>query len=287
MFQVTFLGTSGGTPTIDRGMPAIAIKYESELFLWDCGEGTQRQMMKWRVGYGSIDAVFISHPHVDHFLGLFGLLETLKIQPSPKKIRLFLPRRVELFAEYPFAPIERIATGELYRKEDFSIQAFKVKHCRDSFGFIFEEHEKIKFHEEKAHKLGLKGKLFREIQAKGSVKTASGNIVNLEDVTWKQPGRKIVYSGDALPSEDIVEAARGADLLIHEATFESEKKDEAKERLHSTAEDAAKAAKSAGVKHLILTHISPRYSDAVGHLVQARKIFQNTDLAYDGFVVSL
>ena len=286
MFRVIFLGTSGGTPTVERGMPAIAIKYESELMLWDCGEGTQRQLMKYKVGYGSIDTIFVTHPHIDHYLGMYGLLETLKMSsPSPKKLKLFLPKGVDA-PEYPFITHSPVKSGELMRNRDFTVNAFQVKHCRGSYGLVFEEQDKVKFHEEKAHSLGLEGRLFKEIQKKGSVKTPKGEV-KLEDVTWKKPGRKVVYSGDCVPDENVIEAAKGADLLIHEGTFETSLKDEALEKLHSTVADAAEIAKKSSVKRLIITHISPRHSDAAALLKEAMEIFPNTIIAEDGLALDL
>jgi ribonuclease Z len=286
MFRITFLGTSGSAPTVERGMPSLALKYESTLMLWDCGEGTQRQLMRYKVGYGSVDAVFISHPHLDHYLGLMGLLETLKLgSPSPRKLRLFLPRGVDLEG-YSFTTIEKIKSGELLRGHDFSVHAFAVKHCRGSHGFVFQEDEKVKFHEEKAHALGLSGRLFKEIQAKGKVKTPQGEV-SLEDVSWRRPGRKVVYSGDTIPDEHTIEAAKGADILIHEATFDSSMKDEAAERSHSTAADAARVAKEAGAKRLYLTHISPRHADITTLLEEARKVFPQTEVAQDGQAIDI
>ncbi|MBU1930576.1 MBL fold metallo-hydrolase, partial [Candidatus Micrarchaeota archaeon] len=238
-------------------MPSIAIKYESELILWDCGEGTQRQLMKYKVGYGSIDHIMISHPHLDHYLGLFGLLETLRLSsPAPRPVNLFVPKQLDL-QDYKFAKLSKLKNGLIYRGKNFTISAFPVKHTKNSFGLVFQEDDKIKFHEEKAHSLGVHGKLFKEIQKKGKIKTDKGEI-KLQDITWKNPGKKIVYSGDCSFDDNVLEAARGADILIHEATFDSSKKQEATERSHSTAEDAAMVAKKAKVKQLILTHISPR-----------------------------
>jgi len=286
MLRITFLGTSGSTPTVARGMPAIALKYESELMLWDCGEGTQRQLMRYKVGYGSVNSIFISHPHLDHYLGLFGLMETLKLSSAaPKPVRIFLPRGMDMEG-YPFAKAEKLKAGELMRGRGFSVSAFAVKHCRGSHGFVFQEDEKIKFHEKKAHSLGLKGKLFREVQQKGKVKTPKGEV-KLEDITWRKPGRKIVYAGDCAPSDSTTEAAKGADLLIHEATFDSSKKEEAQERLHSTAEDAAKIAKAAGVKRLVLTHISPRYADPSELLAEAKAVFKAAEVAEDGQFIDI
>ncbi|VVC04760.1 Ribonuclease Z [Candidatus Bilamarchaeum dharawalense] len=286
MLRITFLGTSGSTPTTDRGMPALAIKYESELMLWDCGEGTQRQLMKYKVGYGSIDHIFISHPHLDHYLGLFGLLETLKLSSAaPRPLNLFVPKNMD-FENYKFAKVSKLKNGMIYRGKDFTVSAFPVKHVKNSFGFIFQEDDKIKFHEDKAHSLGLQGKLFREIQKKGKVKTEKGEI-KLEDVSWKNSGRKIVYGGDCLPDDNLTEAARNADVLIHEATFDSSKKEDAEERMHSTAEDAALIAKKAKVKQLVLTHVSPRYANTNILLEQAKNIFPQTKIAEDGFSIDL
>lgn len=267
-------------------MPSIAIKYESELMLWDCGEGTQRQLMRYKVGYGSIDAIFISHPHIDHYLGMYGLLETLKMSsPSPKKLRAFLPKGVDVQG-YPFIEQSPVKSGELWRTAEFSVSAFQVKHCRGSYGLVFREADRVKFHEEKAHSLGLTGRLFREIQQKGAVRTPKGEV-RLADVTWNKPGRKIVYGGDCVPDENTIEAAKGADLLIHEATFESSLKDEALERMHSTAEGAAEIAKAAKAKRLVITHVSPRYSDTTALMEEAKKVFPHTEIASDGMIIDL
>ncbi|MDO8554639.1 MAG: ribonuclease Z [Candidatus Micrarchaeota archaeon] len=292
MFSITFLGTAGSMPTPERNVPAVAIKYEGKIFLFDCGEGTQRQMMKYKVGYGSLDAVFLSHLHLDHFLGVYGLIETLHLtSPNPKPVLFFAPKQFEqlLINKYPFVRIEETKKGELFRAKGFSISAFPVKHSQNSYGFVFEEEEKIKFDEKKAKSLGLKGKMFSEIQTKGSL-TINGKKIKLEDITWIKPGRKVVYTGDTAPISETVKAAKDADLLIHEATFSEEKKEEAKERFHSTAMQAAEIAKKANVKKLILTHISSRYSsqeELKKLLEEARSIFPNCEIAFDGQQISL
>lgn len=291
-FQITFLGTAGSIPTPERSMPAIALKYEGSLFLFDCGEGTQRQMMKCKVGYGSLDAVFITHLHMDHFLGIYGLIETLHLtSPNPKPVDFYAPRQFEqlLINRYPFILLHEAKKGELFKGKGFSISAFPVKHNTNSFGFVFQEHEKIKFDEKKAKSLGLKGKMFTEIQNKGSL-VVNGKKIKLEDITWSKPGRKVVYAGDTAPTSETVKAAKDADLLIHEASFAEDKSQEAKERMHSTAKQAAEIAKKANVKKLILTHISSRYSSAVEMdklLQEAKSLFPNCEIAFDGFKISL
>ncbi|MBD3209791.1 ribonuclease Z [Candidatus Micrarchaeota archaeon] len=286
MFTITFLGTSASVPTVDRGMPSLAVKYGGELMLWDCGEGTQRQLMRYRAGFGSIDAIFITHPHLDHFLGMFGLLETLKLSSvSPKPLTLVTSQKFDA-QNYPFVKQTKMRKGKIHSGNGFEISAFPVKHCRGSYGIIFREEDKLKFYEEKAHSLGLKGRMFQEIQKKGKVE-AGGRTVRLEDVTWTRPGRKVVYTGDSAPDENTASAAQGADLLIHEGTFDASMEDEARERQHSTVEDAAVIAKKAKVKKLIITHISPRYSDSSMLLKQAQEIFNNTIIASDGLTVEI
>ena len=290
--QITFLGTSGGVPTPKRGMPSIAIKWNGEIYLFDCGEGTQRAMMQNKVGYGSINSIFISHLHLDHFLGVFGLIETLHLlQPSPKPISIYAPEYFELINKYKFITLDKIKPrgGLLLQGNDFSISAFTVKHTKNSYGFIFKENDRRKFDEEKAHALGLQGRMFSEIQKKGSL-VINGKKILLDDVSWIKPGRKIVYSGDCAPSENLIKVAKDADLLIHESTFANDKEDEAKERMHTTSKQAAMIAKQSNVKKLVLTHISPRYSEeeSIKNLLgDAKSVFNNTIVANDGLIVEV
>jgi ribonuclease Z len=287
MFTVTFLGTSGGMPTVDRAMPSISIRYGKYSFLWDCGEGTQRQMMKYKTGYGSIDAIFITHAHLDHYLGLFGLFETLNLSGFSKTLQLFLPSSmVGMFDRYKFIEQKKLRSGTIYKSADFSISAFKVKHVKDSFGFSLIEFPKRKFNETLAHSKGLKGSMFREIQEKGSLALPSGKVT-LDELSYLKDGRKLVYGGDCAPSKVLTKAAENADLLIHESTFASDHSKEAKERKHSTCVDAAKIAKEANVKNLTLTHFSPRYSDLSMLLKEARSIYPNTQIAFDGLNLTL
>jgi ribonuclease Z len=289
MFSITFLGTSASAPTPERGLPSIALNYEGNLFLFDCGEGTQRQMMKYKIGYGSIDAIFISHNHLDHYLGVYGLIETLNLSsPSPKPIKLFANELMESKSLLKRKFVDRIGIkkGKIYRGKNFTITAFPVTHTSDSFGFIFQEDDKIKFYEEKAKGMGIQGEMFSEIQKKGYV-TINKKKIKLSEVSWKKPGRKVVYTGDTAICKEVLKAAKDADLLIHEATFDESRKEEATERLHSTAKDVAELAKTANVKVLILTHISPRYSDVSSLVNEAKPIFENILIAQDGMKFEL
>ncbi len=295
MLKVTFLGTSAAVPSASRAMPAIALKYD-KLFLWDCGEGCQREMMRRGIGYGGVDAIFITHLHLDHMMGIFGLIETIRMNTEREKITIFAPRGFERMLsgisptmgwEPSFLDIREIKEGEIYRGKDYSIFAFRVKHQKsNAFGFVFLEDDKNKFYEAKAKKLGLKGKMFTEIQENGFVEVGEKRI-ELSDVSWVRRGRKIVYTGDTVYDEGIAKTALGADLLIHEATFGEDLKEEAELRGHSTAKQAAKIAKMAEVKKLVLTHISGRYRNGKTLAKEAHGIFQGTVAAVDGTVIEI
>lgn len=295
MLKLTFLGTGGAVPSIRRAMPAIAVKWD-KLFLWDCGEGTQREMMKRGVGYGSVEAIFITHMHLDHFLGAFGLIETVRMNTQKEFLRVFAPRGFARIFESmspsfmrrpDFVRLEELREGEVYRGKDYAISAFRVEHGANAFGLVFREDNKRKFDEKKAKGMGLRGAMFTEIQKKGFVE-AGGRRVGLDEVSWERKGIKVVYSGDTRPTESVVEAAKGADLLIHDATFAEGMGDEAEGRFHTTAADAARIAKRAEVKRLVLTHISCRYADDVKALLEeARAIFRNTEIAKDGMEVEV
>lgn len=288
MFEVIFLGTSGSVPTPSRGMPALMINYWNKKLLWDCGEGTQRQMMQYKVGFGSIDAIFVTHPHLDHYLGMFGLLETLNLSfTTHRPLDLIIPGSIENnVRNYPFVKITKMKKGLVYKSPGFRVEAFPVQHSRQAYGLLFIEEDRRKFDEKKAHAMGLKGKMFSDIQKKGQI-SVNGRIISLDDVSWLKPGRRIVYSGDSAPSDSVLEAAKGADLLIHDGTYSEEHEAEAKETSHSRVTDAAQIAKKAKVGKLVLMHISPRYPETDELLVQAQKIFKNTAIAVDGLRIKL
>ncbi|MEM4348388.1 MAG: ribonuclease Z [Candidatus Anstonellaceae archaeon] len=291
MFEVTMIGTSSGVPTPQRGMPAIAIRRENVLLLFDCGEGTQRQMMCFGVSYMKVRAIFISHLHLDHYLGIFGLIETMALNGRQETIEIFGPSGIKksLGAKYefhPFVKITEISPNFVADFGSFTVRAIPVLHTENSLGFIIEEKEKIRFYEEKAHLAGLRGKMFSDILAKGELLIA-GKKVKLKDITYVQKGKKIAYSGDTAPCLDFAKAAKDSDLMIHEATFSSDLQQEAKEAKHSTSAEAAAIAKRSRAKKLILTHISGRYKDPSVLVEEARKIFPETEVAYDGMRIQL
>lgn len=282
MFEITFLGTASAMPTPERGLSSIAVRRDGDVFLLDCGEGSQRQMMRFGASYMKVKAILISHLHLDHFLGVFGLLETMRLNGRQDKLTILAPPGAAgVFGRKEFLEIIEIKDGFSHDFGEFTVHAFENTHMKGSFGFSLEEKAKVRFYEEKAHALGLKGVMFSQIQKEGKLKVGKKTI-KLADVTYLQPGKKLVYSGDTPACASVTRAAKGADLLIHEATFGSDKEGEAKETRHSTAADAAAAAKKAGAKRLILTHFSGRYSDTSQLLSEARAIFPQAEAAKDG-----
>jgi ribonuclease Z len=253
------------------------------------GEGAQRELMRHRLGFGSIRNVFISHLHMDHFLGLYGYLETMRLTSAMEKgdvFTIYAPAGFEdiMHRESDFIRIRHIREGILLKGEDFTISAFRNRHRPNSYGFIFQENERIRFHEAKAKGMGINGPMFREITRKGKL-TVEKKTIKLEDVTYREKGTKVVYTGDTAPFPELAKHAKGADILIHECTFSGEMEKEAHKRRHSTAKDAGQLAQKAGAKTLVLTHISPRYAQGRDAALaeEAAKLFKGKILlAHDG-----
>lgn len=313
--QITVLGSSGSIPTKERNLPSIALKHNGEIFLFDCGEGTQRQLMKFGISYAKITAIFLSHLHLDHCLGVFGILETLNLINRKKPVKIFGPPGTKkLFSKYFLAEITEInkkknkteckkttainkttitktANTTILEGKDYFVSTFCLKHnIPVCLGYIFKEKDKIKFHEKKAKHLGIKGPLFSEIQKKGKLKISKKTkekIVKLKDISYIKPGRKIVYVSDTLPLKTTITASKNADLLIHDSTYLSALEKEAKENFHSTIEQAAQIAKKADVKKLLLFHISQRHKDCKEIEKEAQKVFKNSICAKDGLKITV
>jgi ribonuclease Z len=281
MFRVTILGSGASIPSVKRGLSAISIKQRG-VYLFDCGEGTQRQMMKYKVGYGNVKAVFISHLHTDHFLGLVGLIETFRLTGRTEPLLIFGPEGTKgMFREDPFIRVEEISDGFTFKTADFTVSAIRNNHSRNSFGFLIEQNKRRKFDEKKANALGIRGRLFSDIEKNGEL-VIKGKTIALDDISALVSGKKIVYSGDTMPCGGIEEASKDADLLIHEGTFRSNEKEDALEKKHSTIGEAAQLAKNANAKKLIITHISTRYTDVKELEKEARGVFRESYIAQDG-----
>ena len=299
--SLRFLGTSASRPTVERGVSALAVVREGETFLFDCGEGTQRQMMRYGVGF-SLRDIFFSHMHVDHMLGVVGLMRTMALQGREESLCLWGPpgsakvlRRAEtLGADRVGFPVEyrELAAGESIRRDGYSIFAFGADHMRTpAIGFALVEDIRLgRFNPDRAKELGIpEGPLWGRLHRGIAVTLDDGREIDPAQLVGPtRPGRKLVITGDTRPCDATVEAAMGADVLVHEATFADEEAARAAETGHSTAREAAEVALRAGVRRLVLTHLSARYSRDASELErEAREVFPSTQIARDGTEVDI
>ncbi len=301
MLTLTFLGTGAACPTLDRNVSGLALTREGETLLFDCGEGTQRQMMKYGVSF-TFKTIFFTHYHSDHLLGLIGLTRTLGLlnifggaerqEPlvlyGPKGAKRILDHALSVGIEKPKFPIEivELKPGDVLRRGEYDILTCETEHRADTIGYALVEHTRLgRFHPDRARELGIpEGPLWGKIHKGEPVTLDDGRTITpAELVGAPRPGRTVVISGDTRPHPALERLATGADLLVHEATFAHEDLARARETGHTTAREAAELATRAGVKRLVLTHISPRYSrDAPELLAEARALFADTVIARDG-----
>ncbi len=291
MIRITVLGTSGASPTKTRGLTSVALSYDGNVFLFDCGEGTQMQILKYGVNSSKIKAIFLSHLHGDHVIGIAGLVRTMALNGRKDPLYIFVPKgdekSVSKLVYFDKAAIDYeiivkgIGAGTQYKGKDFSISSFKLMHTIPSLGYVFKINDRRRFIVEKCKKLGLEGEMFSILQKKGSIRLGK-KTVRLSSVTEPKIGERVVYASDTLPCTRTVSAAKKADLLIHEATYAETELKLAKERGHSTAKGAAGVAHKAGAKRLILMHISARYTDPKLLEEEAGKVFKGARVANDG-----
>jgi ribonuclease Z len=300
MMQVTFLGTSAAVPTVDRNVSALMLQREGELLLFDCGEGTQRQMMRYTAGF-AVEDVFITHYHADHILGIPGLLRTMGLQGRTAPVRLHGPRGaqkhlgalVALGMERPKFPVEivELRAGQVLARGEYDILVGEAVHKGECLAYAISEHDRLgRFDPDLARAIGIpEGPMWGRIHKGEAVTLGDGRVVpSAQLVGPPRPGRRVVYSGDTAAAPGVMELARNANLLVHEATFGADERERATETGHSTAAGAATVARDAGVKHLLLTHISARYTrDAPELVAEARAIFAATEVARDGMVVEV
>ncbi len=294
--NITFLGTAGSTPTKERALPSVAIEYDGNTYLFDCGEGAQRQLIVYGISPYRIKAIFITHIHGDHVIGVAGLVRTLALSKRTDPLYIYVPRGEELKVT-PLLTFDRaligyevrvigVKSGSVLKGRGFSVRAFMLRHSVPTYGYAFTEDDRYRFDKEKCKRLGLKGEMYSELQKGRSVKLGK-RTVRLNDVATKLTGRKVVYATDTRPAATTIKASRGADILIHEATYAEELKPLAKGRLHSTAMECADIAKRAKVKRLIIFHMSARYKRPDALLKEARAVFKSTDAAYDGMRIMI
>lgn len=291
--QITFLGTGGGLPSPLRGVSALAVQVGRDVVLFDCGEGTQRQFMLSSVSFMKVSVVFITHFHGDHFLGLPGLIQSMSFSGREKELHLYGPEgMIELVQRilslgyfepgYPIL-VGEMKGGERLDLDTFTVMAVSSEHTVPGLSFVLEEKPRRgRFLADRARELGVReGPLFSKLQSGKSVVVDGRTVEPSEVMGPPRAGRKIVLSGDTRPTDALIEAARGADVLIHEATLDSSLAEGAKEYGHSTAREAAEVAARAEVGQLVLTHISNRYGDAKVLEEEAKESFPNTLLAHD------
>lgn len=289
--RLVFLGTAGAVPTVDRAPSGLLVIRGGERLLFDCGEGTQRQMMR-SVGLAHIDRIFITHLHGDHFLGLPGLLKTLGLMGREEPLDLYGPSGLEemlqvsyrMFGRFPYSlAVHEVDPGPVVEGEGYRITAAGTDHGLPSLAWCLEEYPRPgRFHPERAIALGVApGPDFRHLQLGESLVLPSGLVVEPEQVMDEaRAGRKIVITGDTRPAGAVVALSRGATVLVHDATFAESEQARALETRHSTAREAAEVATQAGVRLLVLTHLSSRHGRRE-LLSEARSVFRDTVLPSD------
>ncbi len=291
--RVVFLGTSAGLPSRERNVASVTVILDGRVLLFDCGEGTQQQLLRSSVRTGAIEAIFITHLHGDHLYGLPGLLASASLSGraiplavyGPAGLRDYLTsviRTTRLRFTYDLQIFE-IESPEIRRQDGYRVVAAPLEHTRLCFGFaVVEDDRPGVFDVDRACELGLPpGPLYGRLQRGEDVLFGDRLIRSADIVGPRRKGRRIAYCTDTRPCNNAVELARGADVLIHEATYGNDQAQEAVERGHATAEEAARIAADAVVGRLILTHISPRYEDPTALIVEARKLFPRTEVAAD------
>ncbi len=288
--RVTFLGTSGAVPTAERNPSAVLVAREGDRLLFDCGEGTQRQMMRYATGF-DVEHVFVTHLHGDHVLGLPGLLQTWDFNDRESPLAIHAPagtrtrveRLVAATGDRPSYPVRvrQVEPGDVVLdRAEYEVRAIGVDHRTTAVGYaLVEDDRKGRFDREKAeHELGIPpGPKYSRLH-EGDPVEHDGRVVRPEEIVGPpRPGRKLVYTGDTRPCGSVVEAADGADLLVHDATFADDHAARARETAHATAREAAAVANRAGAERLALTHVSSRYAGGGW-----RRLAEEAREAFDG-----
>ncbi len=293
--RIITLGTSAGRPTLERSASAVALDYEGEVFLFDCGEGTQVQLARSPLRWMNLSVICIGHLHGDHVNGLPGLIGTMALSGRTEALKVFGPRGIRkylralqevrnLWVPFPFEIIEIQQSGILYETPLYTIETRPLDHVIECWGYVFREKNKPgHFDEKKAQELRipfgpLRGKL---VKGEDVILPDGKKVCAAEVVGPKRRGRSVAYCLDTKPCAGDIELATEVDLLIHEATFDKTLEHEMDQWGHSTTNQAAMVALAARAKKLLLTHISPRYQSSKFLLKEAQEVFKNTELAWD------
>ncbi len=296
--DVTFLGTSGSVPTAQRAPASLLVRRSGERLLFDCGEGTQRQLLRSTIGLVELPEVFVTHYHADHYLGLPGMLKTFALRGRELPLTVWGPPGLRdlfgglrrIFGRLTYAlELEEVRPGDALDRGDYRIDVIAVQHGTPGVGYALVEHERPgRFDVEAARALGVpEGPLWGALQRGEPVELPGGAVVEPANVLGPaRAGRRVVISGDTEPTRSVLEASIEADLLVHDGTFGSDEKERAAETGHSTAADAAELARVAGARMLALTHLSNRYFGP--EIVrEARAVFPGTVVPRDFDIIDV
>lgn len=296
--DVVFLGTSGSVPTAQRAPASLLLRRGGDRLLVDCGEGTQRQLLRSSVGLVELDDVLVTHFHLDHVLGLPGMLKTFALRGrelpltvhGPSGLRDLFGALRPLIGRLPYSlSLVELGPGDSIERDGWRVEAFAVEHRTAAVGYaLVEEPRPGRFDLDAARALGVpEGPLWGALQRGQPVTTPAGAVVEPAQVLGEaRPGRRVVVTGDTRPTRTVLEASIGADVLVHEATFAEDERERAVETAHSTAAEAAEMARLAGVALLALTHVSNRYFGS--ELArEAREVFPETVVPRDFDVIEI
>jgi len=292
MLELVFLGTGSGIPTARRNHPSIYLRHEGDVLLWDCGEGTQKQLLLAKLNFMKIKRIFITHWHADHWAGIMSLMQTMSLEDRKDALYIYGPEAERFIGDIldldywgprfrviaRNVPLEGDEVTDVFETKEYVIGSIPVKHSVPAVAYSFRERDKVNLDIKKAEKLyGIRqGRMAGKLKDKGEI-ILKGKKILLKDVAIVKKGVKVAYSGDTAPCRNLITISRGSDILIHDSTFTEEKEN----RLHAGAKEAARIANKAGVKKLILTHFSRRYTDLKPLLEEAQKTFRNSVIAKD------
>lgn len=295
MFGVTILGNNSAVPAYDRHPTAQIVTLGDQLFLIDCGEGTQMQLAKYKIRQAKINHIFISHLHGDHYFGLIGLLTSMGLMGRKNELRIYAPEKLKEIIELQLIAAQTTLSYPLLFytiKEDkllidnktFSVECFKVNHRITCFGFLITEKKKPrKINKAKVQQFNIPTIFFSRLQDGENYITSKGEIIKNEWVTIANtPPRNYAFCADTIYTESFIDKINNVSLLYHESTYLKIHANKAEERFHSTAEQAAMIAKKVNAKILLIGHFSSRYEKLDSFLVEAKEIFENTHLALEG-----
>jgi ribonuclease Z len=293
--KVITLGTGSGVPTLRRNLACVALVRHGQVFLFDCGEAAQIQMRRARLRFSRVEAIFISHTHGDHLIGLMGILMSMEMENRSRPLRVFGPPGIQEYVStltrlhqthinYDVRVRELEHSALVCDEPEYAVHCAPLEHRVFVLGYAFVEKDRPgEFNVEAAQRLGVPvGPLFGKLQRGERMILSDGTVVEPQQVLGPpRRGRKVVYCTDTRPCQNTIELARDADLLIHEGTFDHSRADDAWKKGHSTVVQAAEIAGAASVKRLLLTHVSPRYEDAAVLQQQAQGVFPNVLVAED------